>query len=192
MGKFPMKSFKSFSVNDNGEPVTERFYIMELMANMRLSEDDKEYWRVRMARYAARGGPLDRLDNEMEPKDGEESEGIVGGGEDDDSGDGPGEGPSGSDGQGVHSTNGQYGGRNSGGNNNLGGNPPGGNNGNGGSSSPQSPPKGGKQPSPKKGKKRPAEDDDEDEDQAGSSSKKQKKVSPCSVLYPQGRKANCC
>jgi hypothetical protein len=187
-GKFPMKSFKSFSVGEDGEPVTERFYITELMRDMGLSEGDKEYWRIRIARFAGKGGPLDRLDNEWKPKDGEESEGIVGGGGNDDSGDGPGEGPSAGEGPGDNPGNGRSGGGNSGGNNNQGG-PPSGNNASGRDSPPRSPPKGGKKPSPKTGKKRRAEDN-EDEDQAGPNSKKQKKVSNCSGICSQGTKAN--
>ena len=42
-GTFPMKTFKSFSVGEDGEPVAERFYIMDLMNDMWMSEEDKGY-----------------------------------------------------------------------------------------------------------------------------------------------------
>jgi hypothetical protein len=172
-GRFPMKSFKSFLVDGDEESVTERFYILDLMWDMGMSEEDKSYWRTRMARFAGKGGRLDRLDNEKEPEEGQEGQGIPrdGGGSDSDD---PGEGPSGGDGQGDNSGSGSQGGSDSRGNNSEGNN--GGSS--GGSGALQPPPTNrGMKPSPKTGDKRPTGDDEEDdEDQQGPGSKKQKMV----------------
>jgi hypothetical protein len=177
-GRFPMKTFKSFRIDEDGEPVAERFYIMDLMNDMGMSEDDKEYWRVRMAKFAARGGPLDRVDYEKEVGIGEDGEGIPGDGGDEDPGNDPGEGPSWGASPG-NGSGGQNEGGNSGGNSdptrtssavNIGsawGNTP-----------PQSPSKGGRK-SPKTGQKRGRDDNNKDEDEEVTYSKKQNKVSIC-------------
>jgi hypothetical protein len=172
-GRFPMKSFKSFLVDGDEESVTERFYILDLMWDMGMSEEDKSYWRTRMARFAGKGGRLDRLDNEKEPEEGQEGQGIPGDGGGSDSDD-PGEGPSGGDGQGDNSGSGSQGGSDSRGNNSEGNN--GGSSGGSGAQSPP-PPNWRMKPSPKTGDKRPTGDDEEnDEDQQGPGSKKQNMV----------------
>jgi len=172
-GRFPMKSFKGFLVDGNEESVAERFYILDLMRDMGMSEEDKSYWRTRMARFAGKGGRLDRLDNEKEPEEGQEGQGIPGDGGGGDSDD-PGEGPSGGDGQGDNSGSSSSGGSNSGGNNSEGNN--GGSSGGSGASQPP-PPNPGMKPPPKTGDKRPTGDGEEDdEDKQGPGSKKQKMV----------------
>lgn len=170
-GRFPMKTFKGFRVVEDEEPVAERFYIMDLMNDMGMSEENKEYWRVRIAKFAARGGPLDRVDYEKEVGNGDDGEGIPGDGTDDD----PGEGPCrvGSLG---NSSGGQNGAGNSGRNSNPGKVSPGVNNGSGrGKSLPQSSPNGGRK-SPKTGKKRSRDDDNEDDEEEAANSKKRKKT----------------
>lgn len=172
-----MKTFRGFRVGEDEDPVAERFYIMDLMNDMGISEDDKEYWRVRMAKFAARGGPMDRVDYEKEVGIGDDGEGIPGDGGDDD----PGEGPSRS-GSPEDISRGQNEVGNSGGNSNPRERSPGVNNGGGwGNSPPQSPPKGGRKSS-KTGKKRSRDDDDEDEEEAANP-KKQNKVSILSTRY---------
>jgi hypothetical protein len=197
-GTFPIKSFKSFSVEKNGDYLRERLYIVDLMNDMGMSEEDKDYWRERIARYQARGGPLDRLDNEVPPSDGQEGQGIPGGGGSDGPGDGPRVGPSGSDPQGDNAGGSNPGRSNLGGNSDSGDSAPPSPSPNGeksptGNSDRSSaeeeeddeenydvagslppPPQKGKKPPPATGKKRPAEDED---DQERTQPKKHKKVS---------------
>ena len=114
-GTFPMKTFKPYLISEDGEPVTERFDIMDLIKDMDMSEEDRDYWRTRIVTYAARGGPLDRLDNEQEVGNGEEGDGILGGWEsdDDDSRNDPADAPSGGAGHSNTRGNGTSGGSNS-------------------------------------------------------------------------------
>ncbi len=155
---------------------------MDLMNDMGISEENKDYWRVRMAKFAARGGPLDRVDYEKEVGNREDKESIPGDGADDDPGEGlcrvgPG-----------NSSGGQNERGNAGGNSNPRKHSPGVNNGGGWGNSPQqSPPKGCRK-SPKKGKKRSRDDDDEDDDEEAASSKKLKKVSIRPIRYSKDLK----
>jgi hypothetical protein len=191
-GTFPITTFKSFSVDESGECVRERIYIMDLMNDMGMSEEDKDYWRERMARFQAKGGSLDRVDNKVPPEDDEDGQGIPGGDSADSPRNGPADTPSGI----SHSGDNTRG--------NLGGNNPVGNSGSGGRDPPPPPPTRKQSPpgsggkilaekeddgddddddevvyglAPAKGNKRPAEDD---VNQEGSESKKQKTVS----FYP--------
>jgi hypothetical protein len=192
-GTFPMKTFKSFLVDEEKKNVRERFYIMDLMRDMGMSEEDMNYWRERMARFMGKGGPMDRLDNEWEPPhENAQGEGIPGGDGNDDpeySHDGGGHyegGNGGNEASGGNSEGGNTGGGNTGGGNTGGGNTGGGNTGGGntgggntgGGSDPPSSGNGGKKDPPKAGDKRPADDDDEDQD--GKQAKKQK-ISPGTI-----------
>ena len=177
-GRFPMKTFRGFRVGEDEDPVAERFYIMDLMNDMGISEDDKEYWRVRMAKFAARCGPMDRVDYEKEVGIGEDGEGIPGDGGDDDPGNDPGEGSSWSASPG-NGSGGQNEGANSGGNSDPTRTSSGVNHGSAwGNTPPQSPSKGGRK-SPKTGQKRGRENSNKDEDEEVPYSKKQNKVSIC-------------
>jgi hypothetical protein len=184
-GKVPMKTFKPYLVGEDGEVVVEKFDIMDLMTDMEMSEEDKLYWRTRIARYAARGGPLDRVDNEKEPEDGKEGQGIPGSGgnDDDDSAFGSMDGSSKADALTDSQSKGTSGGDNSESRSS-------GNNDGGRSRTPSTPTSNRqKRPLTQALAKRPVEDDDS---QQGRNRKEQRIVSPFFLHGSHSiQKANC-